>query len=84
MSLYITEHAYDRARKRFKIKKRTLKKMAHRAFVSKKNESFNKYVKNHPIRGMNKNDLKLHGEIVYVFDEKTLVTVHKIPKDWRK
>lgn len=87
MSVAVTTHAKKRLKERCGINKQSALRMAEKAF--KEGISFNnagellqKYISSIYLRH-NKmcNNLRIYGNTVYVFDNRTLITVYPIPEN---
>jgi hypothetical protein len=82
----ITKHAYDRAKERLGWKKATLKRMVDRVLeegVTHKetNGQLRKYL-NHLYRQKGKaNNMRIYGDVIFVFHGKTLITIFKLPTE---
>lgn len=65
--LYITKHAFKRAKKRLSWPKKALKRMAQKAF------DFGVCISSRELKGT---ELVLLGEIIFVFESITLLTIY--------
>lgn len=80
----ITDHAYDRAKDRFRWKKKTIERMAKRALengMSHKDTkgSLRKYFSGLWDKNKSANNIRIYGENVYLFSGVTLITLYRIP-----
>jgi len=87
MSVAVTAHAKKRLKERCGINKKSAVRMAERAFTEgisfyNAGELLQKYISSVYLRH-NKmcNNLRIYGNTVYVFDNRTLITVYQIPQN---
>ena len=86
INVVVTEHAYTRAKERLKWKKATLDRMADKAYKEGlSHKEANGRIK-HYLNGIYYNDTRLnnirvHGENVFLFNGSRLVTIYRLPND---
>lgn len=83
MNLQASQHAYDRAKKRFKWKPETLDKMMAKAYHegirhSQTKGSLKKYISGLYLRYKKANNIRIYGQNVYLFRNKKLITLYRI------
>lgn len=84
--IVITEHAYDRAKERLSYNKNALERMANKAYFSGlKHEDtkgkLNKYLTKLWHLHKSANNIRIHGENVFIFINNTLITVYQLPNN---
>jgi hypothetical protein len=89
LEVVITKHAYERAKERLSWTEKVLDKMAQKAFsigISHKDTKggLNKYITKIWFDYKTANNVKIHGEVIYLFNKNTLITVYQLPNDLRK
>jgi hypothetical protein len=87
-SIFLTEHACKRARKRYRWNSGTLERMAIKAFDSGlRRNNTSGYLKYYLDEKFEKhqtaNNLRLYGETVFVFVQNRLITVWHLPVELR-
>lgn len=85
----ITEHAFDRAKERFRLNQSAFKKLVERAYlqgVRHRDTSgrLKKYLDMLYMKHQTANNIRIYGLIVYLFCNNTLVTVIHLPNDMKK
>jgi hypothetical protein len=88
-AIVITKHAFERAKKRLSFTKAALLKMAWRAFhwgITRADTKgfLHKYVDRIWIAEQKANNVRIYGEVIYLFADKTLITVYQVPSELRK
>ena len=89
MQVEITKHAFSRAKERLAFKKKTLKRIAEKAFSgglkhSETNGRLNRYVSSLFLEKREANNVRIYGEVVFLFSQNTLITVYQLPRHLRK
>lgn len=90
MDIFITHHAEARAKERFSWNKQTTLKMAYKAFTEGKDVSKAKgHLKKYIALQYNKeqkeaNQIRIHGQIIYLFKDNLLITLFMIPNNLKK
>jgi len=85
----ITKHALERARSRLKLNERSfirlLEKVSEKGYnASNSRGLLRKYI-NKLLEGHeNKKDIKIYGEILYIFQGDKLITLYSIPVEYKK
>lgn len=87
--MIITEHAKQRLRERCGFNKKSYERMVRKAYedgISHKQTKgrLNKWITSLYFNGQNANNIRVYGDIAYIFCNKTLVTVIPVPADLRK
>lgn len=85
----VTQHAEQRLRERCGFNRKTSERMAKRAFDNgiphcKTKGQLNKWITSLYMKNKNANNIRLYGDMVYIFCDGTLVTVMHIPYSLRK
>lgn len=86
----ITTHAIERANERLQWKEPVLEKMATKAFtegvdVGSAKGHLKKYIQSQfKKEGGVANKIRIHGEIVFIFNDNLLITLFQIPNDLKK
>ena len=80
----ITKHAYDRAKERLGWKKSTLKRMTDRVIENgvthrETNGHLRKYLNKLYHQKGKANNMRIYGDVIFVFHGKTLITIFKLP-----
>jgi hypothetical protein len=88
-AIVITKHAFERAKRRLSFTKTALLKMAWRAFhwgiTSAETKGFlHKYVDKLWATEHTANNVRIYGEVIYLFADNTLITVFQVPCELRK
>lgn len=89
MPIKITEHAYERAKERLRFKSEVLDKMAAVAYEEglKHSESkglLKKYITSLFFQYGKANNIRIYGEVIYLFASSTLITVYQVPSHLKK
>lgn len=87
--VFITEHAYYRARERLSLKKESLDRLAKCAYFdgikhSDTTGSLNRYITKQYMKRRKANNVRIHGEVVFLFDNNKLITLYQLPLKLRK
>ncbi len=82
----ITEHAYERAKERLSWRRKTLNRMAKKAFYGglKHKDTkgkLNKYISNLYLQYRTANNIRIYGENVYFFTDCHLITLYRMPQE---
>lgn len=88
--IVITDHAYDRAKERLSLNRNALERTAKKAFVSGLKHSelkgkLQKYITKLWHMHHSANNIRIHGENIFIFINNTLITVYQLPnnlKNW--
>lgn len=85
----ITEHAFDRAKERLGLNEAAFKKIVLRAWLDgikhkDTKGTLNQYITKLYMRYKNANNIRIYGEVVYVFSNQTLITVYQVPSELKK
>ena len=85
----VSEHAKKRLRERCGLKKRSVQRMAEKAFTNGIRHSdtrgrLNKWVTSLYFYNKTADNIRLYGDKAYIFADSTLVTVIQIPPDLLK
>lgn len=84
MKIEITRHAEQRMRERLGLNKKSIERMAQRAYESgmHHNETkgnLNKWITSIYFKNKNANNIRIYGNMLYIFCNDILVTVFQIP-----
>lgn len=87
--IYITDHAYDRAKERLGMSRGAFSKLAYKAYldgVKHCNTAGNlkKWIDGTWFNYKNANNIRIYGEVFFLFNFKTLITVYQVPHNLRK
>ena len=85
----ITFHAYDRAKERLRWKVKVLDKMAEKAFlegVKHKDTrgALNKYLNEIWSNHKKSDNVRIYGEVIFLFANNVLITLYQLPYELRK
>ena len=85
----ITEHAFDRAKERLALNEGAFKKIVTRAYLQgirhrDTKGTLNDYITKLYMQYKNANNIRIYGEVVYLFNNHTLITLYQIPNDLKK
>lgn len=80
----ITEHAKQRMKERCGFSKKTAERMAKKAFYggithAQTKGKLNKWITSLYFKNVKANNIRLYGEVAYIFAGETLVTVIPVP-----
>jgi len=89
LKINITDHAYERAKERINWNKSTLDKMASKSFNngikhSDTKGALNKYITKLWFEHKTANNIRIHGEVVYLFRNNLLITLYQLPNEFKK
>lgn len=85
----ITDHAYERAKERLSLNHKALDRMAVKAYKDGIKHSdttgrLNKYVTNLWSKSKTANNVRIYGEVIFLFAKNRLITVYQIPNELKK
>lgn len=85
----ITEHAYQRAKERLSLNNKALDRMAVKAYVegikhSDTTGKLNKYITGLWGKYKTANNIRIYGEVIFLFAKNRLITVYQIPNEFKK
>lgn len=86
----ITNHAYEKAKERLSLTKKSLDKVAARALengIGSKNfklGSFKRYLDHLYFKYGSANNIKIYGDIIFLFSYETLITLYQMPNEYKK
>jgi hypothetical protein len=85
-SIIITDHAYDRAKERFSLSRKALLRISVRAFNEGVKHSdttgrLNKYISGVWNEYKTADNIRIYGEILFLFVSNRLITVYQIPNN---
>lgn len=85
----VTKHAQKRARKRLSWKKGSINRMARKAYkngvtLKDTHGGLKIYLKTIVSRSTDINAIRIYGENLYLFVDKVLVTIYKVPNRYNK
>jgi len=86
--IHITDHAYDRAKERMSLGKKSFAKLAEKAFLNGVKHSDTKGALNKYLTKLwfeyRKNNIRIYGVYIYIFDDNNLVTLYLLPSKLKK
>lgn len=82
----ITEHAYERAKDRLSLNRKSFENLASKALESGKKHKelkshLKKYVDKLYLSYKNANNIKMYGHVIYLFRNNVLLTVYQLPSN---
>jgi hypothetical protein len=85
----IRVHAYERAKKRYGINKKSLERIICRIYYKGLKHtdirgSFRKYIDNKRERNGDKHVVRIYGDFIFIFHARTLITLYHIPRKFKK
>ncbi len=89
MNIKITDHAYERAKERLSLSKSSFERFAEKSYSegikhSDTKGTLNKYITKIWSQYKTANNVRIYGEIVFLFYDNTLITVYQIPSNLKK
>ncbi len=89
IAIIVSEHAFDRAKERLGLDRRAFEKLALKAYVSGMKHAecrgqLNKFITRLFMKYKKANNTRIYGEIIYLFNGNTLITVYHIPVELKK
>lgn len=86
MKIKVSRHAEKRMRERCGLNKRTVEKMAQRAFDKGISHSescgrLSKWITSLYFKNKNANNIRIYGEMAYIFSDNVLITVFRVPNN---
>lgn len=90
MKAILTNHSIERARERLSLKRRSLERLANKALSkgirhAETNGSLKRYIsvlwEN---SGEKINNARILGEVIFLFIDKTLITLYQLPLEFRR
>lgn len=89
VQIIVSAHAFERGKERLGFNEKTMQKMALKAYISGIKHSdtvgdLKKFVSNLYNVQKNANNIRIYGEIIYLFSNSTLVTVMHLPNELKK
>lgn len=88
--MLITEHAYLRASERLSLSRDSLNKLSERALNSGlsasnfKHGKFKRYLDHLYFKYRKANNIKIYGDVIYLFRNKVLITLYQLPNEFKK
>lgn len=87
--IWITEHAVLRAKERLGINKKSLDRLATKAYTkgichADTKGTLNKYITSIWVQKKNCNNIRIFGEHLFLFSDNVLVTLYVIPSDLKR
>ena len=89
MKIKVSKHAEQRMRERCGLNKKSIERIAQKAYdkgISHKNTkgNLNKWITSVYLKNTKANNIRLYGEMIYIFCGNILVTVFQIPHNLSK
>lgn len=89
MGIIITDHAYLRAKERLSFSPSTLDRLAPKAFsggITHKDTKgkVNRYITKLWNYNKSINNIRVYGEVVFLFSDNILVTLYQIPNEFKR
>lgn len=87
--IILTDHSIEQAKVRFKWNKDSLERMATKAFeegiLHKDTKGqLNRYINKLYLKYEVCNNIRIYGEVVYLFKNGLLITLYQIPNEFKK
>jgi hypothetical protein len=87
--ILITDHAYLRAKERLSLNKKSIDRLAKVAYVKGIKQSdtkgqLKKYVDKLYFEYKTANNIRIYGEVIFLFSKNTLVTLYQVPNEFRR
>lgn len=85
----ITGHAYDRAKERLSLSRDAFVRQAEKAYESgiahsQTKGNLKKFMTKLWLQYKKANNMRIYGEVIYLFHDNTLITVYQLPFNLRK
>ena len=84
----ITDHAYERAKSRMNWNKKIIQKMMLRAYEKGKmcndKDKLERILTKLSLGYGRANDIRIYGDVIYLFHNKVLITLYQIPRKFLK
>ena len=89
MGVNISEHAAERAKSRFSLKRDALERLAERALWEgighrQANGRLKRYFDMLYLQNRTANNVRIYGEVVFLFNGDTLITLWRVPANMMK
>lgn len=87
--ILITEHAYDRAKERLSMNRTAFMKLAERAYMKGVKHcdsagNLKKWIDKTWFSHRNADNIRIYGEVFFLFSRDKLITVYQVPNNLRK
>lgn len=87
--IHVTEHAYEKGKERLSLNKKSLEKLAIKAFEKGLKHAdmkayLKKYIDKVYLRNRTANNIRIYGEVLFIFTDDRLVTLYQIPNNLKK
>lgn len=87
--VYVTEHAFEKGKERLSLNKKSLEKLANLAFDKGLKHAdmkayLKKYIDKMYFRNKKANNVRVYGEVLFIFVEDRLVTLYQLPNNLKK
>lgn len=87
--IVVTDHAYSRAKERLSMSRSSFLKLSERAFLSGIKHSdtagnLKKWIDKTWFSHKNANNVRIYGEVFFLFSGNLLITVYQVPNNLRK
>jgi hypothetical protein len=88
--IIITDHAYSRAKERLSMNKTSFRKLSEKAYLEGVTHAdtagnLNKYItKLYKAGGERANNIRIYGEVLFMFKGNILLTTYQVPNNLRK
>lgn len=87
--VHVTEHAFEKGKERLSLNKKSLEKLANLAFDKGLKHSdmkayLKKYIDKMYFRNKSANNIRVYGEVLFIFVEDRLVTLYQLPQNLKK
>lgn len=89
MNTVITDHAFDRAKDRLGLNRTALERLSELAYsngIAHKDTKarLNRYITSLYMKEGSANNIKIYGEVIFIFKNNLLVTLYQIPNELKK
>ncbi len=87
--IIITDHAYLRAKERLSLSSTSLDRLAEKAFkegigVAQTKSKLHRYLDKLWLSYKTCNNMKIYGEVIYMFKGSVLITLYQLPNEMKK
>ena len=88
ISITITDHAFSRAKERLGFDRPATERIALKAYIAGKKHSecrgqLKKYIDSLYLQYHTANNIRIHGEAIYLFTSTRLITIYTLPNQYK-
>jgi hypothetical protein len=89
INIIVTDHAFRRAKERLGLNSKAFSRMAMKSFIAGKKHKdckgqLKKYIDKIWLEQRQANNIRIYGEVLYLFRNNYLITVYQLPNDLKK